>query len=179
MDFSATYNTALFFVWLGRYLHTLVKYKSTSWVDTIHLRVFQWSSFSIFSLLHSFISITFDSGCRGLLLFQLIPTNKSKQQVAALPANTLPSVGASIVLRKEDLVTDSLEKVLNWLIAAFFSDALICLESIYFEHTVYFKILVCRLITLYSIDGKFFLYIIYKHSHGFVWIKSSMLKSIK
>lgn len=35
--------------------------------------------------------------------FTLVPPNKSKQQVAALPVNTLPCVGASIVLRKEDL----------------------------------------------------------------------------
>ncbi|RUS71785.1 hypothetical protein EGW08_020454 [Elysia chlorotica] len=36
--------------------------------------------------------------------FQLIPANKSKQQVAALPTSNHPCVGASIVLRKEDLV---------------------------------------------------------------------------
>ncbi|KAK3743125.1 hypothetical protein RRG08_063983 [Elysia crispata] len=39
--------------------------------------------------------------------FTLIPANKSKQQVAALPSNNHPCVGASIVLRKEDLAMKS------------------------------------------------------------------------
>ncbi|GFO36195.1 centrosomal protein of 120 kda [Plakobranchus ocellatus] len=39
--------------------------------------------------------------------FPLIPTNKSPQQMAALPPTTLPCVGASVVLRKEDLAMKS------------------------------------------------------------------------
>ncbi|GFS03226.1 centrosomal protein of 120 kDa [Elysia marginata] len=42
--------------------------------------------------------------------FTLSPANKSKQQIAALPLNTLPCVGASIVLRKEDLAMKNTTK---------------------------------------------------------------------
>ncbi|KAK7009202.1 centrosomal protein of 120 kDa [Biomphalaria glabrata] len=39
--------------------------------------------------------------------FRLYPANKSKQQLTALPGNNYPSVGVSVVLRKEDMAVKS------------------------------------------------------------------------
>ena len=43
--------------------------------------------------------------CVCVCVFQLVPPNKVKQQIPALPNALAPAVGVSVVLRKEDMVS--------------------------------------------------------------------------
>ena len=49
-------------------------------------------------------------------IFQLIPPNRAKQQMSAVPTELSPVVGVSVVLRKEDMVSCQERGICYWYI---------------------------------------------------------------